>query len=221
MAYAETDPLRRRKTNQNHWVKREVRFQDRSVTQILNREGMLDSRHGDSGKNKMPEYTTVQSSKFSYESCCDFLRNSACFIFHKRSKFRKMMIKLVIGNINQPCFKTVDELIDFYTQIIDDETDTVLRLKNENEEEADDSDGSGIDLEFMNETDDNLKFLQDVNSSAYIDEIRRVQDSKYFSICKLQEQGKNFKVFQESGKFEEIFNGQYLKNGGLYYLTNK
>ena len=119
-----------------------------------------------------------------------------------------MMINLVMGRIQKPCFKTVDELIDYYTQRIDHKTEEVLRPnKNKAEEEKDDSDDSGVDLEFMNESDDNAKFLNDVNSSAYIDEIRRVKESNYFSPTDLKEQGQKLKAFQESGRYDEIFNG--------------
>ena len=98
------------------------------------------------------------------------------------------MISLVIGRISRPSFKTVDELIDFYTQRLNNKTDEVIRRgKDAENEKAPDSDDSGVDLEFMNESDDNAKFLNDVNSSAYIEEIRRVQESRYFSPLKLKE----------------------------------
>ena len=72
----------------------------------------------------------------------------------------------------------------------------------------------------MNESNDNVKFLNDVNSSAYIDEIQRVQDSPYYSPLKLQQQGQKFKEFQESGRYTDTFVGDYLKDNGLYYLTD-
>ena len=68
----------------------------------------------------------------------------------------------------------------------------------------------------MNESDDDLRFLNDVNSSAYIDEILRVQENVHFSPLKLKEQQQKFKAFQEGGKYDEIFNGQYLKAGRRY-----
>ena len=131
----------------------------------------------DVGQNNSEAESKFKIS-LSYESCVAFLKNSSCFIFHKRSRFRRMMASLVLGRIRTPCFKTVDDLIDFYTQRLNDETDEVLQKQHEDEGDKDDSDDSGIDLEFMHETDDNAKFLNDVNSSAYIEEIRRVQENK-------------------------------------------
>ena len=125
-----------------------------------------------------PVQDTRSAIKFYGEKigvkCAEFLKNSSCFIFHKRSKFRRFMIKVVLGGIERPYFKTVDELIDFYTQRINDKTDKVYTRKNGDDDEGGGSDKSEVDLEFMNESDDNIKFLKDVNSSAYIEEIRRV-----------------------------------------------
>ena len=81
------------------------------------------------------------------------------------------MIKVVLGGIERPYFKTVDELIDYYTQRINNKTN---KIYTRNDEEGNGDDKSDVDLEFMNESDDNVKFLKDVNSSAYIEEIRKV-----------------------------------------------
>ena len=85
------------------------------------------------------------------------------------------MIKVVLGGIERPYFKTVDDLIDFYTQRINDKTDKVYTRKKGDEDDGNVTDQSDQDLEFMNCSDDNVKFLKDVNSSDYIEEIRRVQ----------------------------------------------
>ena len=85
------------------------------------------------------------------------------------------MIKVVLGGIERPYFKTVDDLIDFYTQRINDKTDKVYTRKKGDEDDGNATDQSDQDLEFMNCSDDNVKFLKDVNSSDYIEEIRRVQ----------------------------------------------
>ena len=81
------------------------------------------------------------------------------------------MIKVVLGGIERPYFKTVDELIDYYTQRINNKTN---KIYTRGDEEGNGDDKSDMDLEFMNESDDNVKFLKDVNSSAYIEEIRKV-----------------------------------------------
>ena len=81
------------------------------------------------------------------------------------------MIKVVLGGIERPYFKTVDELIDYYTQRINNKTNKIYTRADE---EGNGDDKSDMDLEFMNESDDNVKFLKDVNSSAYIEEIRKV-----------------------------------------------
>jgi hypothetical protein len=81
------------------------------------------------------------------------------------------MIKVVLGGIERPYFKTVDELIDYYTQRINNKTN---KIYTRNDEEGNGDSKSDMDLEFMNESDDNVKFLKDLNSSAYIEEIRKV-----------------------------------------------
>lgn len=63
----------------------------------------------------------------SWEACLEFLRNSSCFIFHKRSRFRRSMINLVVGRIERPSFRTVDDLLDYYTQRINAKTETLFR----------------------------------------------------------------------------------------------
>ena len=98
------------------------------------------------------------------------------------------MIKVVLGGIERPYFKTVDELIDYYTQRINNKTNKVYSRKGGDDEEGNGDDKSDVDLEFMNESDDNVKFLKDVNSSAYIEEIRKVQGSDKWDVRNLKEQ---------------------------------
>lgn len=94
------------------------------------------------------------------------------------------MIKVVLGGIERPYFKTVDELIDYYTQRINNKTN---KIYTRNDEEGNGDSKSDMDLEFMNESDDNVKFLKDLNSSAYIEEIRKVQGSDNWDVRNLKE----------------------------------
>ena len=50
------------------------------------------------------------------------------------------MIKVVLGGIERPYFKTVDDLIDFYTQRINEKTDKVYTRKKGDEEDGNGSD---------------------------------------------------------------------------------
>ena len=91
---------------------------------------------------------------------------------------------MVLGGIERPYFKTVDELIDYYTQRINNKTN---KIYTRNDEEGNGDSKSDMDLEFMNESDDNVKFLKDLNSSAYIEEIRKVQGSDNWDVRNLKE----------------------------------
>ena len=48
-----------------------------------------------------------------------YMKNSSLFCFPKRSIFRRKLMLLSLGGTTKPMFKSVDDLIDFYTQKID------------------------------------------------------------------------------------------------------
>jgi hypothetical protein len=48
-----------------------------------------------------------------------YMSNSSLFCLNKRTKFRKLLIRIALGGIKQPNFTTVDQLVDYYTQKID------------------------------------------------------------------------------------------------------
>ena len=65
----------------------------------------------------------------------------------------------------------------------------------------------------------NEKFLNDPNSSGYIEEVLKVQTSPKFSVEKLREQSSQIKQMADSGKYDHIFIGSILKNKGMFYLS--
>lgn len=46
------------------------------------------------------------------------MSQSSLYLFHKRTSCRKKLIVLTLGDSTKPLFKTVDELVEFYTQQI-------------------------------------------------------------------------------------------------------
>lgn len=109
------------------------------------------------------------------------MSQSSLFLFHKTSRFRKKLISIAHGGLIKPRFRSVEQLVDYYTQRISKKKRNRIEKKvkkaSETENSKDSSDSSERDEEdeinipdYQTLTDED-KFLQDPNSSAYIEEV--------------------------------------------------
>jgi len=117
---------------------------------------------------------------------------SSMFIFHKSNKFRRFLVTIAHGGIKKPHFKTIDELFDFYSQSISKKK----QKRAESPMLAPESGGSSSSQDNASENEDVMnygkksdfrKFLEDPNSSAYIEEVINAQKSPFFSVANLRD----------------------------------
>jgi len=64
-----------------------------------------------------------KDGKITCKSLAAYMSQSALFAFHRKMKFRKVLIRMVVGGSDIPTFESPEKLIEFYTQEIPREFD--------------------------------------------------------------------------------------------------
>lgn len=132
--------------------------------------------------------------------CKKYMKESSLFLFHKQTRCRKKLIVMTLGDSRKPLFNTVDKLLDFYTQQIPKHqrarfkwfNDSRSASSSEKELSNHDTETSQDEALYQAKT-VNDRFLEDPNSSAYIEEVLTAQNCLNFSETNLREQASTIK----------------------------